>query len=277
MNKFLLVTTVASLLHTIATAQCENPQNNSLGKPSVRPSWVSNNNLPNRLLPKSELRAVTGSGASEQDAEGDAEKKLEKYVSRQTGLRVQIQTDNGTTRTKSSDELTIKAKSIANYWEKCPDGTVYYSTLWQIAKHPDFTWFEMKNVEFGTDYSVGLRPLIPAFAQYYKGHNTKGTLFLASEIALLGAGGFAMMYANNLYDKALASSDSREMFYSKYESLQSVAIVMFAAAGAVYVWNVIDGYASRPATRRFNVSALPALAPNGQLNAGLAMVLKYKF
>ncbi|GHT10424.1 hypothetical protein AGMMS4956_01740 [Bacteroidia bacterium] len=277
MKETVIISAIALLLCGQANAQCDEIKTTSLGdKGSNCPDWTNNVDLPNDKLPKSNLRAFTGVGASAIDAEANMEEKMVKYVSQKTGLRVQVSSNNGNTNTTSKDNLTIKARPISNYWEQCKDGTVYYSTLWQIANHPDYQWYDMKNVDLSTNYGVGLRPFIPSLAQFYKGQTGKGVTFVILESVFLAGGAALAITANTFYDD-LGNTADFEYGYSLYKTLMQIANGAFAVAGVVYLINIIDGYTSRPKTQRIRVAAVPTVNPNGIVNGGAALTMSIKF
>ncbi|GHV69177.1 hypothetical protein FACS1894199_17470 [Bacteroidia bacterium] len=284
--KQILVSALLLLLCGQAMAQCDKIKTNSLGtRKHASPDWVNNVDLPNDKLPKSELKAFTGVGVSHKAAEADMELKMKKFVSQKTGLRVRISSDSGDDQTRSTDELSIKARPVSNYWEECKDGTIYYSTLWQISNNPTSQWYDMKNVSLSTRYGVGVRPFIPGMAQFYKGQTGKGVTFVILESVFLAAGAGLAFFANSQYDvigthtssdKVRNQEDDR-YFYSNYKMSMQLANGAFAVAGVVYLINIIDGYTSRPKTQRIRVAAVPTVNPNGIVNGGAALTMSIKF
>jgi len=139
---------------------------------------------------------------------------------------------------------------------------------------------------YDKNYGPGPRPIIPGWAQLYKGHYGRAALILVSEAALLAAGGISIGNYNDAdrkYKEAVekhnASSNLNEKnelqqksngYKSDRESAEKAAFTMFLLAGVVYAYNMVDGWATTPDKPRWHLAVMPVSSQNG-IGAALAL------
>jgi len=141
---------------------------------------------------------------------------------------------------------------------------------------------------YDKNYVTYILPLLPpgGWAQLYKGHYGRAALILVSEVALLAAGGISIgnyndadrkykdavqKYngSNNLNEKNELLQKSKN-HKSDRESAENTAFTMFLLAGVVYVYNIVDGYATTPDKPRWHLATTPVPSQNG-IGAALAL------
>jgi hypothetical protein len=268
MKKTILLFVATVLFSGVAAGQCQTNQ--------TKPEWVDGKML---WIGKSSaiFARFYADGNTLSEARRNVENEVKIARSNSTGLRTKIIVDNASVQVSGNDDLTVKSDYTDEYNETCPNGTARVWRLYQvIAPSANF-----KNVVYEDEYSVGLRPLIPSWAQFYKGHNAWGTIILLSEAALLGGGAVMMITANSAYDRSNRAIDLniKNEEYSNYENAQQVATILFVGAGVVYAANVLTGWLVPPSRKRFRMTALPAAAfnRNGILQAGMTMGFNITF
>lgn len=132
--------------------------------------------------------------------------------------------------------------------------------------------------------------VVPGTGQFYKGSTGKGCMFLGLTVAA-GAGALVCestrsSYVDkidnlkkniNLYDTDTANRVLKE-YQDNVDKWQTYRNLCFGAAGAIYVWNVIDAFftksAQRPVVSKKDVSLY--VAPRATLNdLGVSMAVRF--
>lgn len=125
---------------------------------------------------------------------------------------------------------------------------------------------------------AGFMSVIPSVGQFYKGSITKGSLILAGEIAAIGG----VILCENTRASYIKKMQEQPRHTSEYNSLadswENGRNICIGAAAAIYVYNIIDAFASPGAKRvivkkgKASLSAVPYATSN---TIGLGLALKY--
>ncbi|MBM4166981.1 MAG: hypothetical protein FJ218_08725 [Ignavibacteria bacterium] len=116
-------------------------------------------------------------------------------------------------------------------------------TFWSLVKLPKKNNIESPPTKFSP---VWRSMLIPGWGQYYKRETTKGYLFLGAEVLLVPSG----IIFNNLGVDAETNKFSsqtktlRDYYDDQSKLYYNVSLGCFIAAGAVYVYNIVDAISS---------------------------------
>ena len=169
----------------------------------------------------------------------------------------------------SGMDVQLYIKDIDEYWAYTKDGNVQLTKLYAKSISEKFYGFE--NLEVTTKYGAkGLwrSVIIPGWGQFHKGDNLKGTLFL---------GGTAACAVSIIITEAQRSDYNRRLtqthdinqiknYQTKRDNAATARNVCIGAAGALYVYNLIDAMVAPGARRivqsknRKSYSFAPSLA-----------------
>lgn len=125
--------------------------------------------------------------------------------------------------------------------------------------------------------------LIPGVGLMKKGHKTEGTIYLVSDIALLGCGLGLLAYSNNqqaILNNKNSTFEQYNTAKNNYNIAKSVSYCCFGAAATLYCVNLIRSYFARPT---IDGSIQWAIAPSiynssyGDSNMSINFALIYKF
>lgn len=138
-------------------------------------------------------------------------------------------------------------------------------TVWNLAKSRLYAISERNAVpqfdEFSLSNRYGAKPvfmsIIPGLGQIYKGQKGKGYTFLGVEVVLCAGIAYGDIQYKNYLDKGEGASWKSAA--STFRDLRNVCI---AAAGAVYIYNLLDAALSK-GTRRVIVER-PNRAPEAE-------------
>lgn len=119
-------------------------------------------------------------------------------------------------------------------------------TVWSLVKIPKKNSIESPPNKFSP---IWRSALVPGWGQFYKGQKTKGWLIISSEAVLIPSGFIfqnLMLTAHN--DAQNARTQALRDYYNDQASLyQNISLGVLIAAGAIYVFNVIDALTSEGA------------------------------
>lgn len=205
-----------------------------------RPSWL-NNGLQD--YSNSYIEVVTARGRTASEARDNAEKLIDKNRSHATGRRVTVERDGNVFITENNT-LTVKARIIDSYTERLSSREFQVSLLVQVAKNPTYTF---ESVAVTNKYNFSGRVFVPGMAQIHKGQTAKGALFITGEAAAIG-GIIVCESMRQSYNSKVKNTNnaSQVNFYMNRASNMTTARNCFiGAAGAIYIWNVIDGIVSK--------------------------------
>lgn len=169
----------------------------------------------------------------------------------------------------SGKDVQLYIKDIDEYWAYTKDGNVQLTKLYAKSISEKFSGFE--NLEVTTKYGAkGLwrSAIIPGWGQFHKGDNLKGTLFLGGTAAC--AVGIIITEAQRSdYNRRLTQThdiNQIKNYQTKRDNAATARNVCIGAAGALYVYNLIDAMVAPGARRivqtknRKSYSFAPSLA-----------------
>lgn len=169
----------------------------------------------------------------------------------------------------SGKDVQLYIKDIDEYWAYTKDGNVQLTKLYAKSISEKFSGF--KNLEVTTKYGAkGLwrSAIIPGWGQFHKGDNLKGTLFLGGTAAC--AVGIIITEAQRSdYNRRLTQThdiNQIKNYQTKRDNAATARNVCIGAAGALYVYNLIDAMVAPGARRivqtknRKSYSFAPSLA-----------------
>ncbi len=120
--------------------------------------------------------------------------------------------------------------------------------------------------------------VVPGTGQFYKGSTGKGCMFLGLTVAA-GAGVLVCESSRSSYrNKAIEQPKYKKEYSTKADNWETWRNVCIGAAGAVYVWNVIDAFFTKSAQRPIVTSKTSSLtlAPRASFdNVGVAMAYNF--
>ena len=209
-----------------------------------RPVWV-NGFFTERN--NSYVEMVSAVGFSEDNARQKAAQIIVERRSLATGQQASISIVDGDIHIEGSDVLTVKARIIDQYTERTATGEYRVSLLVQTAKNPEF---EYEPVNVTRHYNFSPRVFVPGAAQFQKGQKVRGSLFISGE-ALFVCGAVTSEILCKTWEKELLSRNNNYLaedisyFDNNIKTFRTIRNVCIGGAVAVYVWNIIDGIASK--------------------------------
>ena len=239
---------------------------------SQKPSWT---NGYHKDLANSYIDVYTAVGNTEEAARKMALQRIVDERSRATGRRYTINETNGNIIMNSQDELTVKCRIIDEYHMR-QYGNYKVYLLVQMAKHPDYAY---EQVSVTDRYSSGARFLVPGWAQMYKGQTAKGLIMLggvvASGIGIIACESSRSDYRNKVKQQPQFAQD----YNTKANNFETARNICIGAAGAFYLWNIIDGIAAKGKRRVIiknsyggGLSLNPLITPEG---SGLSLAYRF--
>lgn len=121
-----------------------------------------------------------------------------------------------------------------------------------------------------------LKTLVPGAVQISNGQKGKGWSIICSEAITLASGGLFWYLSDKEYDKYMelplgTTQDEFDKHFNNSEKYGTIAICSFAAAGAVYLYSVIDAICiAEPAGGSTSLYVLPE-------KGGFSFCFKLKF
>ncbi|MDR1811083.1 MAG: hypothetical protein LBR34_11900 [Prevotella sp.] len=205
-----------------------------------RPSWVDGYFQEEA---NSYIESASASGYSEDEARNKAANIIIERRNLTTGARVNVQIQGSNVVVSGNNSLTVKARVIDEYREYS-GGQYRVSLLVQTAKNP--AW-EYEAVQVTNDYPFSPAVFVPGMAQLQKGSKTKGIMFIAGEIALVGGvvvcEGLRASYESKINTTHNASD--KQAYINDADNMQNLRNGFIAGAAALYAWNVIDGIVAK--------------------------------
>lgn len=190
------------------------------------------------------IQVVHAKGFTRDEALSRANQQVIEQRSMSSGRRVLINSEQGVSTVRGTDNLTVKSRVLDEYVEYNSQSSDYTAHLLvQVAKNPALP-FEPAKVSEHYTMPETLMAFIPGVAQYYKGSPGKGTFFLLGELAFAGAG-IAFEMNRQEFVKRAEESDFSEKYMDLYngnaKKQEILRNVMIGCGVALYVWNVLDG------------------------------------
>lgn len=124
---------------------------------------------------------------------------------------------------------------------------------------------------------------LPGVGQMVKGHGAEGAFTLIGELGLIGGGVATYYVAKNeleLLKTGTLDLNGYNTSTQKYNDMRTVTYTLFAAAGALYVFNLCRAYLAtdkKSQTNLKNLSFYPAIVPieNQQVAMGAGMTINF--
>ncbi len=246
------------LLYMAMCIICTLPLQISL-KGQSRPNWATPTY--SKALAKSKLETVMESGKYEKDIIDKAEAEIKRRRIRAVGNK----------------DAWIKSDNVASYWERTDNGLIGYF-LYQTQTDLNYQNSELEKVTSTDRYPFSARVFVPGMMQFFKGQKIKATTIIASEVLCIG--GFAFAQTRKNYYAAMIGSTNNATLKQRYaanaNTYNNVSYVFLAGAIGIYVWNIIDGVASRGipyiSVDGKMISFVPYATPE---SAGLALTMSF--
>ena len=181
--------------------------------------------------------------------------------------------------TENGHQLKIVCREIDEYWTE-RDGKYDVDVLYTVTDKNSYGGSYDDDIKVSAKYGAGagFLSIIPSVGQFYKGSITKGSLILAGEIAAIGG----VILCENTRASYIKKMQEQPRHTSEYNSLadswETGRNICIGAAAAIYVYNIIDAFASPGAKRvivkkgKASLSAVPYATSN---TIGLGLALKY--
>lgn len=235
-----------------------------------KPMWA---NSYHKELVNSYIDVYTGTGNTVDEARSKARQRVALERNEATGAHYTISEQDERTNTSKNDYLEVKSRVIDEYVERIGGG-YSVSLLVQVARNPMYSF---EPVDVTDQYSAGARIVFPGWAQIYKGQTVKGLVMLAG---VVGCGIGALVCENTRSDyknKMKEQPEFAQTYNTKANNNETARNICIGAAGAFYLWSLIDGIASKGKRRVFvgktsSLSFSPIAMPDA---AGLAFTYNF--
>ena len=252
-----------------------------------KPGWIYNKPTPTN---SSYLYVVeSATGTSELEARNQAFARVFQSTAMRLGQPINSDEINRAVQSGKdfnviSAQYNIPINKVCEYTEKNAEGCRVY-ILCQAARAGnivvDFD-YEFNGCYDVRQYNNGMALLksvfVPGLGQMGKHHNTEGIITLGSEVLLLGGGLLTKLSANQQLDimrDANTSYTDYMIARDNYEILKTTNTICYAAAAAVYVFNIYRAYSLRPIysdSFAFNPVVMPA---NNSFALGVSLTYKF--
>ena len=201
-----------------------------------RPAWISNAKYRPKNLQNSDVIVVSVKGQTLNEARANAEQEVRAARMNATGVWI---------RESGPSDIQVRYQCVGEHIEY-RRGSYHLWQLVQIAKRPHIELEqiprrELAKVETNT---IGLKPFIPGMAQIHRDDNVSGALFIVGISALsVGVVTTELFRAdNNAKVNTTFNVAQRQQYINNAKTLQNTRNILIAATGAIYLWNVIDGF-----------------------------------
>lgn len=257
MNKFLLILVCLTVVCGRAYSQ--------------RPPWMRGD-MPKQSNASYYFKMTQGEGRTQTEARNNALLELVGELSHSQGVIIKGQ-DILQSLSESRNDVyneTARQQSLYRFetegFNACFDvADEYYEgnscwLLFEVAYNPARVRFD--KVEFTTDYkgsALWRSMIVPGWGQMYKRSMGKGVAILSAQVATIAGICVCSNLSNSYYDKAKTARNNsvRESYLDKGANYRNVRNVFIGAAGAVYVYNLIDALAGKGAKRYKKVQVSP--------------------
>jgi len=181
-----------------------------------------------------------------------------------------------------TDGFETSFELIDEYWEESRvegKSKFYCWVLFEVAFEPNTKKFD--KIQFSTNYGVTAilkSAIVPGWGQFSKMQKVKGLSIFGGEVVLLGMG---LVSDNSRVDFITRMNNTRDVSYKKqYLNLannwENVRNISFAAAGALYVYNIIDAAVSKGAKRYIYDNKISLVPLYDQNSVGISLVYNLK-
>ncbi len=210
------------------------------------------------------VKVLVSSNNFERLRKEDAVKALIQKLAIERGVVVNVETIMQSFNNRDFQAVFSK---IDEYYEY-KNGSYHLWVLYLVAEDGK-PLGKIPSLAYKVDKGAWRSFLFPGWAQLYQGRTGKGLAFIAGEAALVGAG----VYFNNQYKNnnkhflEATSAKIKQEYRDRADKKRTYSYVAFGAAGALYIYNIIDALTSKKGkvSYDYNESRF-ALYPTTQYN-----------
>lgn len=182
------------------------------------------------------------------------------------------QTTQRSTYTIETEAFTARFEAVDEYYEKQSCWV-----LFEVAHNPKSAQFDP--VEMSTNYkgsALWRSAIVPGWGQMYKRQTGKGVAILATQVLSVVGIVVCDNLSQNYYQKALAerNNDVRQQYQTHSDTYRNVRNGLIVAAGAVYIYNLIDAAVARGA-KRYTPRRMAVLPYADQRTQGVALSFNF--
>lgn len=236
-----------------------------------RPPWMRGI-FPDQSNKSYYFKVTQGYGATPYEARQNAIAGLIGDIARSQGVTVQgsdiMKTLVETHNTKLSEHTSLSSsyrldfdsfKTAFEIVDEYADKNGY-NVLFEVAHDPSQAVFD--KIELTADYkgaALWRSAIIPGWGQMYKRNTAKGVTILALEATSIIGIVVCHNQSNSYYNKAMVESNMnlREAYQDKSTTYRHVRNGCIAAAGVIYVWNIVDALTAKGAKRYKKMRVAP--------------------
>lgn len=230
---------------------------------SQRPPWMRGD-MPNRSNVSYYFKVTLGEGRTRTEARNNALLELVGELSRNQGVMIKgqdilenLSQSHGSVYDESTRQQS-RYRFETEEFNACFDvADEYYEgnacwMLFEVAYNPEKVWFD--KLEFTTDYkgaALWRSMVVPGWGQMYKRSMGKGITILSLQVATIAGICVCDNLSKSYRNKALSewNNSVRENYNDRSASYRNVRNGCIIAAGAVYVYNLVDAIAAKGAKR----------------------------
>jgi len=230
-NIFALAVVVLSFVVTRPlSAQC------IVSSTGDRPAWIGSTRYHPKNVPNSVFKVISVKGQTLNAARAVAEEEVKNSQTYDVGRLI---------GEKYPNDVEVRYRCVGEHYEY--NGDRY--SLWQlvqIAQRPsiDLPTIPARELAKLDKKTVGLKPFVPGMAQIHRGGNIGGALFITG-VSVLSVGAIsAEVLRSDNYEKIGTTHNTvlRRQYINNADTWRNTRDILIASVGAVYLWNVIDGY-----------------------------------
>lgn len=248
------------------------------------------------------LKELQGEGKTPIEARENAINSLISDIASSKGVTItgndisEIKSQSTRSANKQNEEITSTFQSTYNiktngfnaafeimdvFWEESRIGNKSVFLCWvlfEVAFDPNTKKFD--KIQFTTNYgavAILKSAIVPGWGQFSKMQKVKGLTIFGSEVVMLGMG---ILSDNMRVDFITKMNNTRDVSYKKqylnlagnWENVRNVSLV---AAGAVYVYNIIDAAVSKGAKKYVYNNKVSLIPQYNQNTVGLSLVYNF--
>ena len=180
--------------------------------------------------------------------------------------------------TENGHQLKIVCREIDDYWVES-SGKYEVDVLYTVTNKNAYGGSYDDKITVTAKYpGVGFLSIIPGVGQFYKGSAVKGSFVLAGEVAAAGG----IILCENTRASYVKKMQEQPKHASEYNSLadtwETGRNICIGAAAAIYIYNIIDAFASTGAKHvvvqkgHASLSAVPYVDDS---SVGVCLALKF--
>jgi hypothetical protein len=248
------------------------------------------------------LKELQGEGKTPIEARENAINSLISDIASSKGVTItgndisEIKSQSTRSANKQNEEITSTFQSTYNiktngfnaafeimdvFWEESRIGNKSVFLCWvlfEVAFDPNTKKFD--KIQFTTNYgavAILKSAIVPGWGQFSKMQKVKGLTIFGSEVVMLGMG---ILSDNMRVDFITKMNNTRDVSYKKqylnlagnWENVRNVSLV---AAGAVYVYNIIDAAVSKGEKKYVYNNKVSLIPQYNQNTVGLSLVYNF--